>query len=209
MTFVSSLRMTVAARAFGLIAILAVAACSTTEPLLNSERIEKKFGTFGIDLIASDSRKRIANLYSMEGGRRVCRTWATVQFPDVIDSRVTSEHVRILGGQPMGAVFKANGWQISKRNLQIGSRPLTPLDNEMVQMMQIPKSAKIAYHTYVFSVSKDGHALDYAVITETHHPDYLSRTDLEEIYGTVAETAADVRLTLGSGAAPVVSYHGI
>lgn len=208
MTLATSFRMAARARAIGLLAFLAFAACSTTEPMLNSERIEKQFGSFGIDLIASDSSKRIANLYSMEGGRRVCRTWATVQFADVIDARVTSEHALVLGGQPMGAVFKSRGWQISKRNLRIGSRPLTRSDDHMIQLMQIPEAATVAYHTYIFSVSKGGPALDYAVITETHHPDYLSRSDLEEIYGTAAETATDVRLTLGSSAAPVVIYQG-
>ncbi len=209
MTLANSFRMGVAARATGLLACLAIAACSTTEPMLNSERIEKQFGSFGIDVIASDNSKRIANLYSLEGERRICRTWATVQFPDVIDARVASEHALVLSGQPMGAVFKARGWQIAKRNLQIGARPLTSSDAHMVRLMQLPEAAMVAYHTYLFSVSKGGPGLDYAVITETHHPDYLSRRDLEEIYGKVAETATDVRLTLGFSAAPVVIYQGI
>lgn len=208
MTLDNSSRMTSSARVIGLLAVLAIAGCSATEPMLNSERIEKQFGSFGIDVIASDGSKRIANLYSMEGGVRVCRTWATVLFPEVIDARVASEHTLVLGGQPMGAVFKRQGWQISKRNLRIGSRPLTPADDQMIRLMQIPEAASVAYHTYVFSVSKGDIALDYAVITETHHPDYLSRTDLEEIYGEVAETAAGVGPTLGSQAARV-SYQGI
>jgi hypothetical protein len=168
--------------------------------MLNSERIEQRFGSFGIAVIASDGSKRIANLYSLEGGRPVCRTWATVQFPDDIDARVASEHSLVLDGQPMGAVFKAHGWRISKRNLRIGSRRFDRSDDRMVRSMQIHESATVAYHSYVFSVSKGTTALDYAVITETHHPDYLSRSDLEEIYGEVAETAADVPLTLGSEA---------
>jgi hypothetical protein len=208
MASANSFSMTPGARAFGLLAFLAIAGCSTTEPMLNSERIEKQFGSFGIDVIASDGSKRIANLYSMEGGRPVCRTWATVQFPDAIDARAAYEHTLVLDGQPMGAVFKAHGWRISKRNLQIASRPLARSDDRMVRLMQIHQGATVAYHTYVFSVSKGGFALDYAVITEIHHPDYLSRSDLEEIYGEVAETAADVQLTLGSEAARV-SYQGI
>jgi hypothetical protein len=56
---------------------------------------------------------------------------------------------------------------------------------------------------YVFRVSKDGNALDYAVITETHHPDYLSRSDLEEIYGEVAETDS------GAGSDELTSYHAV
>jgi hypothetical protein len=194
-------RVTPGASAIGLLLFLAIAGCATTEPMLNSERIEKQFGSFGIDVVESDASKRIANLYSMEGGRRVCRTWATVRFPDDIDARVESEHALVLEGQPMGAVFKAHGWRVSKRNLRIGSRPLTGSDHRMVRLMQIHESATVAYHSYVFAVSKGSTALDYAVITETHHPDYLSRSDLEEIYGEVAETAADVRLTLGSEAA--------
>ena len=204
----NGLQMTIRARTTGVLVFLAIAGCSTTETMLNSERIEKQFGSFGIDLIASDGSKRIANLYSMEGGRRVCRTWATVQFPDDIDTRVPSVHALILDGQPMGAVFKAHGWRISKRNLQIGSRPLARSDDRMARLMRIHEGTTVAYHTYVFSVSKGGTALDYAVITEIHHPDYLSRRDLEEIYGEVAETAADVQLTLGTEAARVASYQG-
>lgn len=39
------------------------------------------------------------------------------------------------------------------------------------------------------AVYRDGREVRYAVITERHHPDYLTEADLRRIYGEPAETA--------------------
>jgi hypothetical protein len=172
------------------------AGCAASEPLLNSERIGNRFGTFGIDVIKNDHPERISNLYSMEDGRKICRTYAIVRFEPSVNPGVQAEHSLILAGQPMGAVFRSRGWKIIKRNLAIGSRTLTEADLGIAALMRVAVPLPVAYHTYVFAVSRDGVAVDYAVITEIHHPDYLSRRDLQIIYGDTAETVGVVPLTL-------------
>ena len=44
--------------------------------LLNSERIAQRFGSYGIEVLESDGRVRVSNLYSNEQGGRICRTFA-------------------------------------------------------------------------------------------------------------------------------------
>jgi hypothetical protein len=178
------------------------AGCAASEPLLNSERIGNRFGTFGIDVIKNDHPERISNLYSMEDGRKICRTYAIVRFEPALNPGVRAEHSLVLAGQPMGAVFKSRGWKIIKRNLEIGSRTLTEADLGIAALMRVAVPRPVAYHTYVFAVSRGGVSVDYAVITEIHHPDYLSRRDLQIIYGDTTETPGVVPLKLrGSGTA--------
>lgn len=87
----------------------ALSACVVEPELLNSERIESQFGSFGIELVAYQDGVRRANLYSIEGDRRVCRTYAVVRFDDVPDNIIADEHARIVAGASIGATFKANG----------------------------------------------------------------------------------------------------
>jgi hypothetical protein len=172
------------------------AGCAVSEPLLNSERIVNRFGNFGIEVLENDPPERISNLYSMEDGLKICRTYAIVRFEPSVNPMVQAEHALVLDGQPMGAVFKARGWRVIKRNLAIGSRTLTDADLGIAALMRVAVPRPVAYHTYVFAVSRDGATVDYAVITEIHHPDYLSRHDLEVIYGDTTETVGVVPLTL-------------
>lgn len=172
------------------------AGCEAPEALLNSERIGNRFGSFGIDVIRNDHPERISNLYSMEDGRKICRTYAIVRFEPSVNPKVQAEHKLVLAGQPMGAVFKSRGWKVIKRNLAIGSRTLTEADLGIATLMRVAVPRPVAYHTYEFAVSRDGVTVDYAVITEIHHPDYLSRRDLQAIYGDTTETVGAVPLTL-------------
>lgn len=51
---------------------------------LNSERIEQRFGSYGIEVLSSDDALRVANLYSTEVDHGVCRTFAVTRFPDPV-----------------------------------------------------------------------------------------------------------------------------
>ena len=39
--------------------------------LLNSERIEQQFGSYGIDVLESDAEMRVSNLYSLSGQQKI------------------------------------------------------------------------------------------------------------------------------------------
>jgi hypothetical protein len=90
------------------LAALAAAAQQPIRELLNSERIQQAFGSYGVEVLATNDRLRLTNLYSVDAGTRTCRTFAVVRFPPVIDSAVATEHAAITNGGSIGAVFAAN-----------------------------------------------------------------------------------------------------
>ena len=85
----------------------ALSACSVQPELLNSERIEKRFGNYGIEIIAQQGSVRRSSLYSTENSLRTCRTYAIVQFvdPDIIE--LAGQHQAILSGESIGTTIAA------------------------------------------------------------------------------------------------------
>ncbi len=95
-------------------------------PLLNSERIERVFGSYGLEVLESDGQIRLSSLYSLEGRRRVCRTFAMVLFPAEIDPRIAAEQAEIAAGGSIGAVFKKPASPSKRRTATSASWPPTP-----------------------------------------------------------------------------------
>jgi hypothetical protein len=150
---------------------------------LNSERIEQEFGSFGIDVVECRAERRVASLYSLQSGARVCRTYADVAFNVSILPELAVEHALVLAGQSIGAVFKGYGWNITKHHTQVGSVTLTLGDAGILSLMRLEAPQQVALHSYIFEVRKNGAIFDYASITERHHPQYLTAADLQAIYG--------------------------
>lgn len=155
--------------------------------LLNSERIEQRFGSYGIDVLHSDGRYRVSNLYSVHDGATVCRTFAVVFYPERVDALVAAEHEEIVAGGSIGAVFAGKGWTVTKRHLYFGELRSTA---KVAALMGAREGELLAVHVYVLSVSKDARSFEYATIAELHHPDYLSLEDLPRIYDPPAPQAA-------------------
>jgi hypothetical protein len=171
------------ARSFGaMVLALFLCACASGTVLLNSERIERQFGSYGIDVLSSDDGVRRANLYSTEDGQRVCRTYAVVRFTTDIDKSYAAMHERVLAGESLGKVFKENGWSVQKRTVHISSIESSQLGPQISELMRLPANHTLAMHIYQLSLSKGVQTFDYATIIETHHPDYLSTDDLQSIY---------------------------
>lgn len=160
--------------------------------LLNSERIEQRFGSYGIDVLESDGRYRVSNLYSVHDGAPVCRTFAVVLYPERVDPLFAAEHEEIVGGGSIGAVFARNGWTVTKTHLHFGELAAT---DKVARLMGLRAGVPLATHVYVLTVSKGGSSFDYATIAEIHHPDYLTLVDLPRIYGPPAaqERSATLR----------------
>lgn len=152
-------------------------------PLLNSERIEKVFGSYGVEVLESDGRIRLSNLYSFEGSRRVCRTLAMVLFPATLDPRIAGEQAEIDAGGSIGAVFKKAGFTVEKRNRYFGELPAASHRAFLRGLMGREATAKLAVHLYTMWLHRDALTLEYATIAEVHHPDFLDLGDLEKIYG--------------------------
>lgn len=157
-------------------------------PLLNSERIERHFGSYGVEVLEADDRTRVTNLYSVHDGRRVCRTLAVVVFPPTIDPRVATEHQRIVAGGSIGAVLKSAGWTVRRRHQLIGSLPLPlpPPPNRLIELMGVAGPSELAFEVYTLVASRPGEPpIDYAVIAEIHHPEHLDQAALAEVLNGV------------------------
>lgn len=165
-------------------AVIAVAlsACATETVLLNSERIEHRFGSYGIEVLASEAGLRRSSLYSTEDGVQTCRTYAVVRFSAETDSSYGAEHAQVLAGNSLGEVFKENGWKIHKQTLHIGSLSLGTAESDVSKLMQLRKRRVLALHVYQLLLAKGEQIFEYATIAEAHHPDYLTESELLAIY---------------------------
>jgi len=152
-------------------------------PMLNSERIKAKFGSYGIKVLESSTPNvRMSDLYSTHDGVDTCRTFAVTVFEQAMNDQLKEAHKLIVEkGQSIGSTFKDLGWTVSKENLNIGT---TDPSEQISKLMHLSKPAPLAVHVYRLSVSKGGSVkLPYAIITEIHHPDYLKVEELRQIYG--------------------------
>jgi hypothetical protein len=159
--------------------------------LLNSERIAQRFGSYGISVLESDARIRVSNLYSEGEGGRVCRTFAVVRYPATIDPALAAEHEEIVRGGSIGAVFASRGWRVGKSNLRFLEIDASP---RVAALMRVPPRTALAAHAYVLDVSKAGRTLEYALLVEIHHPDYLRLADLGAIYGAASAAGRESSL---------------
>lgn len=167
------------------LAACSLAGCQPSEvgaPLLNSERIEREFGSYGIEVVYADSGLRLSRLYSTHDGHRITRTFAIVGYAGSVPPVYAAEHRAILDGASIGATFRSAGWNVVKDNLLIDEVPaFAPL----TEGMQTNAETLLALHAYELDISRNGERYAYAVIVEIHHPDYLDRADLYRIYGDV------------------------
>jgi hypothetical protein len=144
--------------------------------LLNSERIEKKFGGYGIDVLYNSAQLRVSNLYD---GKKMTRTLAVVDYPETIDSSFSKEHQIIVAGGSIGNVFKSHGWMIEKKNIFLGElAPSAEYKKLYALMGNIPPS-KLSVWIYVFYIRRGEKSFPYATISEVYHPDYLSLANLK------------------------------
>ena len=169
----------------------ATSARSSPRQLLNSERIAARFGNYGIEVLASDPRERVSNLYSEANGERTCRTFAVVRYPAAIDPSLAAEHDEIARGGSIGAVFAAHGWQVVKTNLRYFE---IDAPERVATLMRVATGTRLAAHAYELDVAKDGRTFEYALLVEIHHPEYLERSDLSAIYGPADATGHDAAL---------------
>jgi len=164
---------------------------SAREPL-NSERIEARFGSYGVEVLESGTKFRVSNLFSGDAAHKICRTFAVVRYPLAIDPAFAEEHAAILAGGSIGAVFTAAGWQVRKTHLFYGE---VAASERLAQLMHVALGTSLAEHAYVLDVAKDGRVLTYATLVEIHHPDYLSRSELPAIYGPASSEGREALLS--------------
>lgn len=160
----------------------ALSACVVESEQLNSERIESRFGSYGIEVLSSKDGVRRSNLYSVDGDRRICRTYAVVRFDDVPESIIDREHAQILAGQSIGAIFKHNGWAIFKETRYVGTHRFERDEHPVYALMARGDAPDLAMHVYRLLLKKDSQVIEYATIIELHHPDYMGPEEIAELY---------------------------
>lgn len=154
-----------------------------SRPLRNSDRIQLKYGSYGIDIIENGDKIRVSNLYSTHNGVKTNRTFAVVAYPDLIEAAFKKEHETIINGQSIGVVFEQNGWEIQKHHLYFGEIEMPPRHYGGDSLFSDIGTGHPAIHVYSLVVAKDDLEFEYAAIAEVHHPDFLQLEDLQAIYG--------------------------
>jgi hypothetical protein len=174
-----------------------LSACATESVLLNSKRIEQQFGSYGVEVLASEAGLRRSGLLSYDGDTATCRTYAVVQFADQLDERYDDAHSRVLAGNSIGATFQEDGWDIRKHTLYIGTVRLPGTATEIGRLMRLTGAHDLALHVYQLVIARDDIELEYATIMEAHHPEYLVEADLLETFDyddSAAPPPADLKL---------------
>lgn len=159
-----------------------LSACATESVILNSERIEKRFGSYGIDVLASEAGLRRSSLFSLDGDTETCRTYAVVQFAEQPDDRYDDAHSRVLAGRSIGETFKEDGWGIQKSTIFVGNTRLPDKPTEIAALMRLTGAHDLALHVYQLVLVREDVALEYATILEVHHPEYLTVAELHEMF---------------------------
>jgi hypothetical protein len=159
-----------------------LSACVVEPELLNSERIESKFGNFGIEIVDQSVAVRRASLYSIRDRIQTCRTFAVVRFQNLPLGEIGDEHAQILAGASIGATFRANGWRIYKETRHIGELDSSSDEHGIRRRMQVDESQALAMHVYRLLLKKEEQIIEYATIIEVHHPDYLTEQQLERLF---------------------------
>ncbi len=159
-----------------------LSACATESVLLNSKRIERRFGSYGIEVLASEAGLRRSGLFSLDGDTATCRTYAVVEFVEQPDDRYDDAHSKVLAGNSIGETFKEDGWGIRKSTLYIGDVRLPHGDTEIGQLMRLTGAHDLALHVYQLVLVREDVALEYATIMEVHHPEYLTASDLRDMF---------------------------
>ena len=183
-------------------------ACASEALLLNSERIEQRFGNYGIEILESDDGLRRSNLYSRDGNLATCRTYALVEFTEQLDQRYADTHATVLAGGSIGATARERGWEVRKHTAHIGQLRLPERTTQVSGLMRLRGGEFLAVHVYRLTLAQADEALPYATIIEIHHPDYLDLEGLRALYadndaGTLPAAEVERIGDLLFGAAPV------
>jgi hypothetical protein len=174
-------------RPWPLLAVLVCLGACSTAPPLNSDQIQARFGSYGVDVLESTDASRRSSLYSIENGERITRTYALVEFKIPADSPVypliAVPQAQIQAGASIGSTLRDAGWTIQKETLYVGALQLPDRYLQLWPLMRLDGNPALAMHAYTFKIRKGMHSIEYALIIELHHPDFLGPGELEKQYG--------------------------
>lgn len=138
---------------------------------LNSQIIEATFGSYGVEVISQNSKRRLSNLYS---GNKIMRTCAVVDYSVPIHESLIEAHREIVAGGSIGATLTKHGLHVLKKSVYFGQIKLT---NSLKNAMQVDSTVG-AIHIYKLYAGD----IIYCTITEIHSPAYLNIAKLALLY---------------------------
>ena len=159
--------------------LLQMAGCATIDEL-NSERIRRLYGNYGVEVLTQTDVLRVTNLFSRADGLATCRTLAIVRFAPEAAANFSSAHAAIQAGASIGETLAQDGWTLEKTTRRLEAFNLTSASPLFERLMRIPAQSTLALHVYDLNAMRDGVAATYASIAELHHPDYWSASELAD-----------------------------
>ena len=154
-----------------ILAFLVTASWAEVTPTLNSDAIKATFGSYGVEIISQSESTRVANLHSLAGDAKICRTLAVTEFVLPMDPALTQAHRLIRAGGSIGATLRSAGFSINKKLLTktetAAGETFVSLANGSVRI-----GAPLYTKVYALFAQRDNLQIPYAVIAEAYHPEH-------------------------------------
>ena len=140
-------------------------------PALNSDAIKSTFGSYGVEVISQTESTRVANLYSLSGDAKICRTLAVTEFVLPMDPALIEAHRLIRAGGSIGATLRSASFTINKKLL---IKTETTAGDEFVNLTHgsVQVGAPLYTKVYALFAQQDSRQIPYAVIAEAYHPEH-------------------------------------
>jgi hypothetical protein len=151
------------------------------EALLNSERIQQRFGSYGVRVLRQDGDLRVACLYSTEANGEVCRTVAVTLLDEPLPAELAVPSAAIRAGASLGATLKTAGWTVVKRDHVLNEQASGTAFAALLDWPCDMPPPRVAVDAYALWAERPGQSFRFARIAEAHHPDYLGLGDLKEL----------------------------
>jgi len=151
--------------------------------MLNSERIESCFGSYGVEIVEQQGNLRISSLYTLAADIRITRTLAISEFASDLPASLETAYQAIRAGSSMGATLQASGWRVDKRQRYLGEVPARDAWRCMSGQAESGAGEMLAVQVYDLYVVSATETVRFALLAELHDPRYLTLTDLQQIDG--------------------------
>lgn len=186
-----------------ILAVLVNSSWAEVTPTLNSDAIKATFGSYGVDVINQSESTRVANLYSLSGDAKICRTLAVTEFILPTDPALTEAHRLIRAGGSIGATLRSAGFTINKKLL---IKTETAAGDEFVSLSHgsVLVGSPLYTKVYALFAQQDDRQIPYAVIAEAYHPEHFPPAHEEFSEQPSLQQAADralmtLRATIDQG----------
>ena len=155
-----------------ILAIWANLSWAEVTPTLNSDAIKATFGSYGIGVVSQSESTRVANLYSLSGDAKICRTLAVTEFVLPMDPALVEAHRLIRAGGSIGATLRSAGFTINKKLL---IKTETAAGDEFVSLTHgsVRLGAPLYTKVYALFAQQGDLQVPYAVIAEAYHPEHF------------------------------------